>query len=140
MVVIHRVPNDYNDQTLIIQLQASYTDVRHWEEPIDFIEKNCYPTEQYSLAAIYKCNLTQEELDGEYMGSYPPGQIMNDPPYGQISYNSSLSNAFKLKLGHNVKLFLVEMQAATRKAIAEQVMRPAMVTPTSLFMVSNAHC
>jgi len=43
---------------------------------------------------------TQEELDEEYMGLYAPGQMINDPLYGQISYNSSLSNAFKLKLGH----------------------------------------
>ena len=55
--------------------------------------------------AIFRCNLMQEELDEEYMGLYAPGQIMNDPLYGQISYNSSLSNAFKFKLGHNVKIF-----------------------------------
>jgi hypothetical protein len=38
---------------------------------------------------------------------------MNGPLYGQISYNSSLSNAFKLKLRDDVKLFLVEMKTAT---------------------------
>jgi hypothetical protein len=123
-----------------MQLQASYTDVRHWEELIDFIEQNCSPKEPYSLTAIYKCNLTQEELDEEYMGLYAPGQTMNDRLSGQISYNSSLSNVFKLKLGYDVKLFLVEMKAATGKDIAEHVIRPVKVIPASLVPVSYAHC
>jgi hypothetical protein len=46
---------------------------------------------------------------------------MNDCLSGQISYNSSLSNAFKLRLGHDVKLFLVEMKAARGKDIAEHI-------------------
>ena len=140
MVVIRRVPNGNNDPTSSMQFQASYTDVRHWEELIDFIEKNCGPKEPYCLTALYKRNLTQEELDEEYMGLYKPRQMMNDPVYGQISYNSSLSNTFKLKLGHTVKLFLVEMKAATGKEIAEHVMRPAKVIPASLVTVSYAHC
>ena len=61
----------------------------------------------------------QEILDEEYLGLYALGQIMNDPPFVQISFNSSLSNAFKSKLEYNVKLFLVEMKAATGKDIAE---------------------
>jgi len=114
--------------------------VRHWEELIDPIEKYCGPKEPYCLTALYKCNLTQEELDEEYMGLYAPGQMMNDPLYGQISYNSSLSKTFKLKLGHNVQLFLIEMKAVTGKDIAKHVMRPAKVIPTSLITVSYAHC
>ena len=74
------------------------------------------------------------------MGLYAPGQTMNDRLSGQISYNSSLSNAFKLKLGHDVKLFLVEMKAATGKDIAEHVIRPVKVIPASLVPVSYAHC
>jgi hypothetical protein len=140
MVVIRRVPNGNNDPTSSMQLQASFTDVRHWEELVDFIEKNCGPKEPYCLTALYKYNLTQEELDEEYMGLYTPGQMMNDPLYGQISYNSSLSNAFKLKLGHDVQLFLVEMTAATGKEIAENVMRPAKVIPASIVTVSYDHC
>jgi hypothetical protein len=140
MVVIHRVLNSNNDPTSSMRFQASYTDVRYWEELIDFITKNCSPKEPYCLTALYKCNLTQEQLDKEYMGSYAPGQMMNNPLYDQISYNSSLSNPFKLKLGHNVNVFLVEMKAATAKDIAEHVMRPAKVIPTSLFPVSYAHC
>jgi len=123
-----------------MQFEASYPDVRHWEELIDFIEKNCSPKEPYCLTALYKCNLTQEELDEEYMGLCVPGQMMNDPLYDQISYNSSLSNAFKSKLGHNVNLFLVKMKVATGKDIVEHVMRLAKVIPASLFPVSYAHC
>jgi len=123
-----------------VQFQASYTDVRHWEELIDLIEKYCGPKEPYCLTALYKCNLTQEELDEEYMGLYAPGQMMNDPIYGQISYNSSLSKTFKLKLGHNVQLFLIEMKAVTGKDIAKHVMRPAKIIPASLVTVSYAHC
>jgi len=140
MVVIRRVPNGNNYPTSIMQFQAPYTDVRHWEELIDFIEKNCGPKELYCLTALYKSNLTQEELDEEYMGLYALGQMMNDPLYGQISYNSSLSNAFKLKLGHDVQLFLIEMNAATGKDIAKHVRRPAKVIPASLVTVSYAHC
>jgi hypothetical protein len=113
MVVICRVPNGNNDPTSSMQFQASYKVVRHWEELLDFIEKNCGPKEPYCLPALYKCNLTQEELDAEYMGLYAPGQMMNGPLYRRISYNSSLSNAFKLKQGHEVQLCLIEMKPAT---------------------------
>ena len=57
--------------------------------------------------------------------------MVNDPIYGQISYNCCLSNAFKLKLGHNVKIIVVEMMRATGKEIAEHVIRPAKVIPAS---------
>jgi hypothetical protein len=87
---------------------------------------------------LYKCNLTQKELDKKYMGFYAPGQTMNDRLSGQISYNSSLSNAFKLKLGHNVKLLLEEMKTATGKDIVEHVIRPVKIIPASLFPVSYA--
>jgi len=137
MVVIRRVPNGNKDQTCSMELQASYTDVRHWEELIDFIKQNCSLKEPFCLTVIYKCNLTQEELEEEYMGLYAPGQTMNDRLYGQISYNSSLSNAFKLKLGHNVKLLLVEMEAAKGKDSAEHVIRPVKVIPASLVLVSD---
>jgi hypothetical protein len=82
----------------------------------------------------------QEQLDKKYMGLYVPGQMMNDPLYGLISYNSSLSNPFKLKLGHDVQLFLVEIMAATGKEIAEHVIKQAKVILTSLVTVSYAHC
>ena len=140
MVVIRRVPNGNNDPTSSMQLQDSYSDVRHWEELVDFIEKNCGLKKPYCLTVLYKCNFTQEELNEEYMGLYAPGQMMNEALHGQISYNSSLSNAFELKLGHNVNLFLVEIKAATGKDIAEHVMRPAKEIPASLVPVSYAIC
>ena len=84
-------------------------------------KENSGPKEPYCLTAIPKCNLRQDELDEVYIGLYALGQMMNDPLYGQISSNSSLSNTFKLKQGHNVKLVLVEMKAATGKDIAEDV-------------------
>jgi len=138
MVVIRREPNGNNDQTSSMQLQALYTDVRHWEELIEFIKQNCSPKEPFCLTAIYKCNLRQNELDEEYMGIYTLGQTMNDPLYGQISYKSSLSNAFRLKLGHDVKLVLVDMKAASGEDIAEHVIRLVKVIPASLFPVSCA--
>jgi hypothetical protein len=61
--------------------------------------------------------------------------MLNNPLYDQISYNSSLSNAFKLKLGHTVQLFLVEMKAATGKDIAEQVIGLAKAIPAGLVTV-----
>jgi len=121
-----------------MQLQASYIDGRYREELVEFIERNCGPNEPYCLTVIYKCNLTQEELNKENMRLYAPGQRMNDAPYGPISYNCSLSNTSKLKLGHNVKIFLVETKAATGKDIAEYVMRPAKVIPPSQFRGSEA--
>jgi len=140
IIVIHRVPNGNNDLTSRNQVQALYKDLRHWEEQIDFIENNCCPKEPYCLTPIYKWNLTQEEVEEGYMWLYTPGQMMNNPLYGQISYNSSLSNAFKLKLGHNVKLFWVELHVPTGKEIAVHVMKPAKVIHTSLFTVSYADC
>jgi hypothetical protein len=82
MVVIRRMLNGNNDPTSSMYFQALYTHVRHWEELIDFIKKNCGPKVPYCLTALYKCNLTQEELDEEYMGLYAPGQTMNDPLSG----------------------------------------------------------
>ena len=52
--------------------------------------------------------------------------------YGQISFNSCLSNAFKLKLGHNVNIFVVEMMRATGKEMAEYVIRPTKVIPLAM--------
>jgi hypothetical protein len=129
------MPNGINSQTSSKHVQASNTDVRHWEELIDFIKKNCSPEAPYSRTVIYKYNLVQEVLDKEYMGLYTPRHIMNDPLYGQILYNSSLANAYKLRLGRDVKLFLVDIKAATGKDIAEHAIRPAKLIPASLAMV-----
>jgi len=82
----------------------------------------------------------QEELDEEYLGLSTAGQMMNDPLYGEISNNRSYSNAFELRLGHNVKQFLVQMKAATGKDIAEQVMRPVKVIPLVWLWRVKPHC
>jgi len=136
MIVICQVPNGNNDQTSSNQLQVSYTDGRCWEGLTDFIEQNCSLKELYCLTVVYKCNLTQKELDEESMGSYTPGQMMNDCLNGEISYNSSLSNTFRLKLAHNVKQCLAEMKAATRKVMAEHVISYTKVIPASLVTFS----
>jgi len=113
------------------QLQASYTDVRHWEELVDFIDKNGGPKEPNILTSMFKCTLEQDKLEEEYMGIYEHRQMIKDPIHGQISYNRCLSNGFKFKLGHNVKIFVVEMMRATGIEIAEHVIRPTKVIRAS---------
>jgi hypothetical protein len=78
--------------------------VRHWEELIDFINKNGRPKEPYILTLRFKCTLEKDELDEEYKGLYTNRQMIMDPIYGQISYNCCLSNALKFKLGNNPKI------------------------------------
>jgi hypothetical protein len=83
--------------------------MRHWEEVVDSINKNGGPKEPYILRSMFKCTLDQNELEEDFMGIYKHGQMINDPIYGQISYNCCLSNAFKLKLGHKEMIFVLEM-------------------------------
>ena len=103
------------------------------------IDKNGGSKEPYILRSMFKCTLEQDELEEKYMGIYKHGQMINDSIYGQISYNCCLSNAFKLKLGHNVKIFVVKMMRATGKETAEHVLRPTNVIPLALLRldVSN---
>jgi len=130
-VMFHWVSNGQDMVLAPKQLQASYADVRHWEELVDFIDKNGGPKDPYILRSIFNCTLEQDELEEEYMGIYKHGQMIDDPIYVQISYNCYLSNAFKSKLGHNVKIIVVEMMTATGKEIAEHVTRPRKVIRTS---------
>jgi len=113
-------------------LQASYTDLRHWEELIDFIDENRGPKEPYIMTSMLKCTSEQAEWYKEFMESYTNGQMRMDPICGQISYNCGLSNAFKLKPGHNPKIFLVESKRATKKEIAKHFIGPAKVIPASV--------
>jgi len=105
--------------------------MRHCDELVDFIDKNGGPKKPYILTSKSKCTLEQDELEEEYMGLYTHRQMINNPIYCQISSNCCLSHAFKLKLGYNVKIFVVEMMRATRKEIAQHVLRPTKVIPTS---------
>jgi hypothetical protein len=43
--MIHRVLNGKNMVLATKPLEASYTDVRHWEESVEFIDKNGSPKE-----------------------------------------------------------------------------------------------
>jgi len=139
-VMIHWVMNGKDVVLAPKQLQASYTDVRHWEELVDFIDKNGGPKEPYILTSMFKWSLEQDELEEEYRGIYTHRQMINDPIYGQISYNCCLSNAFKLKLGHNVKIFVVEMMRATGKETAEHIIRPTKVIPLALLRLEVSNC
>jgi len=68
MVVICRVSNGNDIVLSPNQLQAAYTDVRHWEELIDFINNNEGWSEPYILTPKFKCMLEQAELEEQYMG------------------------------------------------------------------------
>ena len=139
-VMIHWV---LNGQDIVLgpkQLQASYTDVRQWNELVDFIDKNGSQKEPYIFTSMFKCTLEQDELEEEYMGIYKFGQMINDPIYGQISYNCCLSNAFKLKVEYNVKIFVVEMKRATGKEIGEHVIRPTNVILPAVLSLDVSNC
>jgi len=64
-VMIHWVSNGKDMVLAHKQLQASYTDVTHWEELVDFINKNGGPNEPYILTSMLKCTLEQDELEEE---------------------------------------------------------------------------
>ena len=83
------------------------------------------------MTSMFICTLEQHKLKEEYMGSYTNGQMIMDPIYGQISYNCCLSKAFKLKLKHNPKIFLVKIKRPTEKEFAKYVIEPTNVIPTT---------
>jgi hypothetical protein len=100
-----------NDIVLSLnQLQAAYTEVRHWEELIDFINTKGHPKEPYIPTSRFQCTLEKDELGEEFMGLHTIGQMIMGSIFGQISYNCFFSNAFKLKLRHDLKIFVVEMK------------------------------
>jgi hypothetical protein len=61
------------------QLQVSYTDVRHWEELIDFINKNRGPQEPYIMTSMFKCTAELDELKEEYLGLDRNGKMIMYP-------------------------------------------------------------
>jgi len=54
-VMIHWVSNGKDMGLALNQLQASCTDVRHWEELVNFIDKNGGPKEPSFLTSMFKC-------------------------------------------------------------------------------------
>jgi len=70
------------------------------------------------------------------MGLYSNGQMMMDPIYGQILYNCCLSKDFKMKLGNNLQIFMVDITKATEKDIAEHIIRTRKVIPASRVKVT----
>jgi hypothetical protein len=61
--MIHRVLNGKNMVLATKPLEASYTDVRHWEESVEFIDKNGSPKEPYILTSMFQCTLEQDTLE-----------------------------------------------------------------------------
>jgi hypothetical protein len=98
---------------------------------VHFIDKNAYPKEPYILKSIFMSTLEKDKLEEDYLGLYTHQQKINDPVYGQISYNCCLVHAFKLKHELKVKILLVEMMRATGTGIAKHVIRPTKVIPAS---------
>jgi hypothetical protein len=74
------------------------------------------------------------------MGIYKHWQMIIVPIYCQNVYNCCLSNAFKLKLGHNLKIFLAEMMRARGKEIAEHVSMPTMVIQLAMSRLDVSNC
>jgi hypothetical protein len=79
MVVICSVSKGSDIVLFPTQLQATYTDVRQWEELMDFINKNKHLKEPYTLTSRVKCTLENDTFEAEYMGLYPHGQLRQDP-------------------------------------------------------------
>jgi len=131
MVVIRWLLNGEDMVLAPKWLQASYTDVRHRQELIDFIHNKWVAQVAYFQTLMVNRISEHDEKDEQYMGIYTNGQMIRDPIYGQIVYKGCLSNAFKVKPGQNPKMFLVEIKSTTGTEIAEHVIRPANVIPAS---------
>jgi hypothetical protein len=63
-----------------------------------------------------------------------------EPKYGQILYNYSVANAFKLKPGHDLNIFSVKIMRATEKEIAEHVIGPGKLIPLTVLMLDVHNC
>ena len=138
MVLIHWGSNP-NDMFLSPeQLQVSYTDLRHREELMDFVNKHGGLKESGFLELMFECPLEEEALDEEYLGLNTHCHVINDPIYGLILHNCCYSNAFMSKLGQIPKIFLVKMKRASAKEIAEHVIGPVKVILASSVRVRCA--
>jgi hypothetical protein len=57
MLMIHWVSNAQDVVLPPKQLEASYTDVRHWDELVDFIDNNGGSKEPFIPRSMFKCIL-----------------------------------------------------------------------------------
>jgi hypothetical protein len=78
-VEIHRVSYGKDMVLAAKQLHASYTDVKDWQQLVEFVNKYRGPKELYILRSMIKCTLEQYELEEEYMGIYKHRQMITDP-------------------------------------------------------------
>jgi len=95
MVLIYFVSNGIVNLKSPILLQASYTDVSHWEGLSDWIHNNGGPQLPLILISIFMQTVEQGEFDTEYMKSYSQQEKMNNPIYRQTSHKCYLINAVK---------------------------------------------
>jgi len=63
MAVIRWVLDGNDNVRSPTQLQAPYTDVKHWKELIDFTNKNGCPKEPYILTSKFQCTLEQDKSE-----------------------------------------------------------------------------
>jgi len=112
-------------------LQALYADVRRLKEPVDLIEKNGGQKELHIVPSMFMSTWEWVGLDEVYIQLYCNWITMNDPIHAQISYNCFVSNTFKLEVGYNLMIFLVEMGIATGRVIEERLIGPTKVISAS---------
>jgi hypothetical protein len=114
MVIVSCISPDDNT-TIQKVFSASYTDGKFWEELLTFTSKNGEPNvfdKPFTSTAQFKCMLSDDILDDEYMGRYKNGQVIRTVLFDQVLYNASLSKPFELRNGHHVKLFMIELHLA----------------------------
>jgi hypothetical protein len=101
------------------------------EELMDFIPKNRRRNEPYIRTSRFKYTLEQDGLGAGFMALYTNGHMMLDTIYDHISYQCCRSNACKLKDGHDPKICFVEKLRSTWMQMAEHLIRPGKVIPSS---------
>jgi len=131
MSVICWVSNGNDNLISPNQRQSSYTDRRHRENMIVFVNNKECPMQPSILSIMLECAFKHDKLDEECTGWYTHGQMMDDAIYGLISYNCWLYNAFRLKLGYNLNIMLVAIRRGTGKEMTEHIVRPAKAIPRS---------
>lgn len=83
-IVIGQLSNPYDIVQFPNQLPTLYTNVKHWEELIDFIHNNGGQKEVYTLTLMFKFSVTQDKLNEYYIGEMPYGQSILNPCMGRF--------------------------------------------------------